>query len=51
MCVFLHVVHNIEMIYIVVPSGLLLREWGRSRTIGTPAESKIPRCCFNTAVL
>jgi hypothetical protein len=42
---------NIEMVYIVVPSGLLLCQRGRSGTIGSSTESKIPRCRFDTVVL
>ena len=45
------VVHNIDYMSIAVPSGLLLCQWGGSCTIGSFAESKIPRRCFDTAVL
>jgi hypothetical protein len=42
---------NIEMIFTVVPSGLLLCQRGRSGTIRGFTESKIPRCCIDTVVL
>lgn len=39
------------LFYVVVPSGLLLCQWGRSGTIRSSTESKIPRCRFDTVVL
>jgi len=43
---------NVEMVMIdIVPSGLFLCQRGRSCTIGSSAESEIPRRCFDTAVL
>lgn len=42
---------NVEIVCVVVPSGLLLCKRGRSSTIGGSAESKIPRRSFDTAVL
>ena len=42
---------NIEMVYTVVPSRLLLCQRGRTGTDGSSTESKIQRCCFDTALL